>query len=65
MLAIALHALTEAVGWHVHPSRSLMTSRQGGDLGSVAEWTIAPALKVGGPRGSGGSNPSASADVGA
>lgn len=31
-------------------------------LGGVAEWTIAPVLKTGVPRGTGGSNPSPSAD---
>lgn len=30
-------------------------------LGEVAEWTIAPALKVGGPSGPVGSNPTLSA----
>lgn len=31
--------------------------------GEVAEWTIAPVLKTGGPKGPGGSNPSLSAKL--
>ena len=31
-------------------------------FGEMAEWTIAPVLKTGGPKGPGGSNPSLSAE---
>lgn len=36
-------------------------SDTGLNFGELAEWTIAPVLKTGGPKGPGGSNPSLSA----